>query len=186
MLCLVGLGNPGPEYAETRHNVGFHVLERLAQRHDVRISRNRFRSLYGSGRIAGQSCILVKPLTYMNDSGEAVGRLTYFYQIPPEQVVLIYDDLALDLGVLRLRRGGSAAGHNGVKSVIAHLRTDAFPRLRLGIGPLPEKKPSRDFVLSPFLSAQRETAEEMIQRGGEALELMIREGLEAAMNRYNA
>ena len=170
MHVLVGLGNPGAQYAETRHNVGFLVVDRLALRHQITVSRQRHRALFARGRIGGEDCLLVKPQTFMNDS----------------DVLVICDDLALDLGVMRLRRGGSDGGHKGVRSVIHYLDTDQVARLRLGIGRGPEGHSSIDYVLSSFARSERERAEEMVDKAADAVECVLREGLEAAMNRYNA
>ena len=186
MHVLVGLGNPGAQYAETRHNVGFLVVDRLATRHQITVSRQRHRALFARGRIGGEDCLLVKPQTFMNDSGEAVARLLMYYRLQPADVLLIYDDLALDLGVMRLRRGGSDGGHKGVRSVIHYLDTDQVARLRLGIGRGPEGHSSIDYVLSSFARSERERAEEMVDKAADAVECVLREGLEAAMNRYNA
>jgi PTH1 family peptidyl-tRNA hydrolase len=186
MHVLVGLGNPGAQYAETRHNVGFLVLDRLAARHQITVTRGRHRALFGRGRIRGEDCLLVKPQTFMNDSGDAVLRLLLYYHLQPSDVLLISDDLNLDLGVMRLRRGGSDGGHKGVRSVIHFLDTDQVARLRLGISRGPEGQGSIDYVLSPFARSERERAEEMVERAADAVECVLAEGLEAAMNRYNA
>jgi peptidyl-tRNA hydrolase, PTH1 family len=186
MHVLVGLGNPGAQYAETRHNVGFLVIDRLAARHQVGVTRQRHRAFYGRGRLAGEDCLLVKPQTFMNDSGDAVLRLLLYYRVQPSDVLLIYDDLALDLGVMRLRRGGSDGGHKGVRSVIHYLDTDQVARLRLGIGRGPEGHGNIDYVLSPFAKSERERAQEMVDRATEAVECVLREGLDVAMNKYNA
>lgn len=185
MHVLVGLGNPGAQYAETRHNVGFLVIDRLAERHQVTVSRQRHRALFGRGRILGEDCLLVKPQTFMNDSGDAVRRLLMFYRVPPADVLLVCDDLNLDLGVMRLRRGGSDGGHKGVRSVIDYLDTDQIARLRLGIG-RPAGPNAIDYVLSPFARSEREQVQEMRDRAVEAVECVLRDGLETAMNRYNA
>ncbi len=186
MYCIVGLGNPGEEYAATRHNVGFLVIDQLAARHQINLGRKRHRALYGRGKIAGQDCLLVKPQTFMNDSGDAVLRLQLFYQLQPADMLIIYDDIALELGVLRLRRSGSAGGHKGMLSVIQYLETEQIPRLRLGIGPLPEGQTALQYVLSPFSEEELPRAQAMIAQAAEAVEAVLREGLEAAMNRYNS
>ena len=185
MHCLVGLGNPGAQYAETRHNVGFLVIDRLAERHQVGVTRGRHRALFGRGKIAGEDCLLVKPQTFMNDSGDAVLRVLLYYRLQPADVLLIYDDIALDLGVRRLRRGGSDGGHKGVRSVIRYLHTDQVARLRLGVGRLPEGAEAINYVLSPFARSERDRASEMVDQAADAVELCLREGLEVAMNRHN-
>lgn len=186
MHCLVGLGNPGREYAATRHNVGWQVLDELALRHGVEIGRRRLRAHYGRGVVAGQDCLLVKPQTFMNDSGEAVARVLMYYRLPVTSVLLVYDDLALDLGVLRFRRGGSDAGHKGVRSVIQHLHTPDLARLRLGIGRPHPGANVMHYVLSPFARSEADRAREMVVRGAEAVEAYLREGLDKAMNTYNS
>lgn len=186
MLCLVGLGNPGQEYAETRHNVGFRVIDLLAVRHQIAVTRRRHRAVYGRGRIGDQECLLVKPQTFMNSSGDAVLRLLLYYHLTPGDVLVIYDDLALDLGVLRLRRSGSDAGHKGLRSIIHYLRTDEVARLRLGIGQLPPGGDAQNYVLSGFAKSEQDRVDEMIVRGAEAAEVYAREGLDVAMNRFNS
>jgi PTH1 family peptidyl-tRNA hydrolase len=186
MRCIVGLGNPGSEYAETRHNVGFLVVDRLAARHQTGVTRRRHRALYGRGTVAGEDCLLVKPQTFMNDSGDAVLRLLLYYRLQPTDVLLVYDDIALDLGVMRLRRGGSDAGHKGVRSVIHYLKTDQVARVRLGVGKPPEGASAINYVLSPFTRSEADRADELVARGVEAVELVLREGLDVAMNRFNS
>lgn len=186
MHCLVGLGNPGAQYAETRHNVGFLVVDRLAERHQVGVTRRRHRALYGRGKVGGEDCLLVKPQTFMNDSGDAVMRVLLYYRLHPSDVLLIYDDLNLDLGVMRLRRGGSDGGHKGVRSVIHYLDTDQVARLRLGIGRPPEGANAINYVLSPFARSEMDRVGEMIDAAADAVELVLREGLEVAMNRFNS
>lgn len=185
MLCLVGLGNPGSEYAETRHNVGFHVIDLLATRHQIQVTRHRHRALFGRGQIGGQDCLLVKPQTFMNDSGDAVLRLLLYYHLTPADVLLIYDDLALDLGMMRLRRGGSDGGHKGVRSVIAYLKTADIARLRLGIGKPSEGTSAINFVLSRFAKSDGAKVEEMLDRAAQAVEAYVKEGIEVTMNRFN-
>lgn len=185
MFCLVGLGNPGSEYAETRHNVGFRAIDLLAERHQVTVTRHRHRALFGRGQVAGEDCLLVKPQTFMNDSGDAVLRLLLYYHVSPADVIVIYDDMALDLGAIRLRRNGSDAGHKGLRSIIHYLRTDEVARVRLGIGKPPEHSNAVNYVLSKFAKSDAEKVEEMIFRAAQAVEVCLKEGLEVAMNRYN-
>jgi PTH1 family peptidyl-tRNA hydrolase len=186
MICLAGLGNPGAEYARTRHNIGFQVIDWLAARHGITVSRSRMRCQYGRGRIAGTDCLLVKPQTFMNNSGDAVGRVCAYYRLQPSEVVVIYDDLNLDLGVMRLRRGGSDGGHKGLRSVIHWLGTDQVPRLRLGIGRPPAGQNAVHYVLSPFARSEGERVSKLVDEAAAASELLSGEGLEAAMNRYNS
>lgn len=185
MHCLVGLGNPGAEYAATRHNVGWHVADELARRHGLELSRRRLRSHFGRGIIAGQDCLLVKPQTFMNDSGDAVARVLMYFRLPVSSVLLLYDDLNLDLGVMRFRRGGSDGGHKGVRSVLQHLHTQEVPRLRLGIGRPPPGMDAIHYVLTPFSRSEADRHREMVERAAEAVELYLKQGMEAAMNAYN-
>lgn len=184
MRCILGLGNPGREYAETRHNLGFRVVDLLAQRHSIRL-RARFHSRWGQGTIAGQPVVLAQPLTFMNASGSAARRLLERFSLTPQDLFVIYDDLDLQLGRLRVRRRGSAGTHKGMRSVVESLGTEDFPRLRLGIGPLPPEADAVAFVLSPFRREEQPLVEEMLDRAAESVECWLREGIEAAMNRYN-
>lgn len=184
-MLIAALGNPGPEYAHTRHNVGWLVLEELLRRHPMTVKREN-QAMVGKGSIQGVPVVTVRPLTYMNRSGEAVGQLARYYKIPPEEVLAIYDELALPFGTIRLRPGGGAAGHNGVKSLIQHLGTENFPRMRVGIGPKPPHMDQAAFVLGSFKPQEREQLTEIIHNAADAVETLLKEGLNAAMNRYNA
>ena len=184
MYCLLGLGNPGKEYAETRHNAGFRVIDRLAARAAVRL-RSRLYARTGEGRIAEQPVVLAQPLTYMNESGGAAVRLLKRYDVTPRDLLVIYDDLDLDLGRLRLRGDGSPGTHNGMRNIVQRLGTDDFPRLRLGIGPKPPGADAVKWVLSAFRRSEEKVVEEMLARAGEAVVCLVREGLDVAMNRYN-
>jgi PTH1 family peptidyl-tRNA hydrolase len=186
MHCLVGLGNPGAEYAATRHNVGWQVADELARHHGLEISRRRLRSHFGRGSIAGQDCLLVKPQTFMNDSGDAVARVLMYFRLPATSVLLMYDDINLDLGVMRFRRGGSDGGHKGVRSVIHHLHTQDLARLRLGIGRPPAGANVMHYVLTPFARSEDDRRREMVEQAAEAVERYLREGMSAAMNAYNS
>ena len=185
MHCIVGLGNPGAEYEKTRHNVGFRVVDYLAASHSVTFSRSRFRAIFGKGDIARQPALLVKPQTFMNDSGDAVRRVAMFYKVTGNELLVILDDMDLELGQIRLRASGGDNGHKGLRSVIAHAGSDAVPRLRLGIGrPAPGQEPV-EYVLGEFRPHEREKADEMIHNAAQAVEYMLSYGFEAAMNRYN-
>ena len=185
MRAIICLGNPGPEYHATRHNVGFLVADYLAARHDVDLRRRRLRSIFGRGKIAGQDVLLVKPQTFMNDSGDAARRMVQFFKIDQPDVLVVYDDMALDVGVLRVRRGGSDAGHKGMRSVAAHLGTRDIARLRLGVGGPPEGISGRDWVLSAFKPSEREPALDMDARAARAVAMWTAEGLDAVMNEFN-
>jgi len=186
MRCIVGLGNPGSEYAVTRHNVGFRVIEALATRHGIEVSKRRLQALFGRGRIGDIELILAKPQTFMNDSGIAVRRLLDYYHLEPQHLLVVCDDINLDLGQLRLRRSGSAGGQKGLRSIEQHLGGTEFARLRVGIGRLEAGRDAKAFVLSPFRASERDAAEDAIARAADAVECTLREGLEIAMGRYNS
>jgi len=182
---IVGLGNPGPRYANNRHNVGFQCLDRLAQAHGLAFQRRENKALLARGQIAGVEVILAKPQTYVNLSGQAVERLARSYQVPLEDILVIYDDMDLPLGRIRLRPGGGAGGHKGVRSIIEHLGSRDFPRLRVGIGRPPGRMDPVDYVLGDFTPEERPVIEEVYERAIAAVECWLREGIVAAMNRYN-
>ena len=189
MFLIVGLGNPGEEYANTRHNVGFKVADELARRHAMAFRRGRGRapSQMASGSIDGQSAVLMKPLTYLNDSGVAVRAAADFYKAPPERVVVVYDDMDLPLGRIRIREAGSHGGHNGMRSIIAHMRTDAIARIRIGIGrPAGQGRGATGHVLGGFRPEERPVVETALASAADAVELILAEGAIAAMNRFNA
>ena len=189
---IVGLGNPEPKYDQTRHNIGFAAVDALARSWQIPLSENRkFQGMFGEGRGPQSDKIrLLKPLTYMNLSGQAIRAVTDWYKLPPSSVLVIYDDMDLPLGKIRLRLSGSAGGHNGMKSAIAHLSTQNFPRLRIGIGK-PQGATSSDdptavsHVLGRFSSAETKLMSEVLQFVVEAVELSLKQGVEKAMNRYN-
>lgn len=181
---IVGLGNPGPGYARTRHNVGFMVVDRLADRHGLRFNQKKAHSLVARGEIGGSEVVLAKPQTYMNLSGGAVQGLLMVFGVKPTDLLVVYDDFDLPLGTLRLRPRGGPGTHNGMRSIVERLGTQEFPRLRLGIGPAGPADP-QEYVLSPFAEAEQPVIEEACERAVAAIETLLREGLEAAMNRYN-
>jgi len=178
--CIIGLGNPGPQYAETRHNVGFRVIDLLAQRHRFPSPQHMLQAVIGEGEIGGAQVLLVKPMTFMNESGRAVARVCAHFDLSPEDLLVIYDDINIDLGMLRLRRAGSSGGHKGMQSIIDYLGTEQIPRLRLGIGRLPPGAEAR-----PFESEEEEAADELILRAFAAVECVLAEGMEAAMRQFN-
>jgi peptidyl-tRNA hydrolase, PTH1 family len=182
---ILGLGNPGAEYVRHRHNVGFRVVEALARAHGLAFSRNKGKAKIAEGRLKGQRVILAKPQTFMNLSGLAADRLSRAYGVPPERILVVYDDLDLPLGRLRLRPEGGAGGHKGIKSVIEHLHTPAFPRLRLGIGRPPGRMDPADYVLQPFSSDEQPLVSEMVEQAVAAVECWLDEGLVVAMERFN-
>lgn len=185
MYLIVGLGNPGRQYEKTRHNVGFEVIDRLADRLSASVDEKKFKGCYGKGVIGGNKVILLKPLTYMNLSGESVRAAMDFYKIDPDHMIVVYDDVSLDVGQLRIRTKGSAGGHNGIKNIIAHLGTQEFPRVKVGVGEKPPRMDLADYVLSRFSEGERKLVDEAIGHAAEALALMVQGQTDEAMNRYN-
>ena len=184
---IAGLGNPKKEYENTRHNVGFDVVDLLADRHGIRVNEARHRGLVGKGIIAGQKVILLKPLTYMNLSGESIRDVVQYYKLDPSaQLVVLCDDINLDPGVLRIRKKGSAGGHNGLKNIIAQLGRDDFCRVRIGVGSKPEGYDLADYVLGHFGRAEKQVMQEAVGRACDAVETILADGPDAAMNRFNA
>ena len=183
---IVGLGNPGKEYAATRHNIGFITLDRLAQQEHFDIKKIKFKSLVCDTVLAGKRCMMMKPSTFMNNSGEAVGECARFYKIPPEHILVIYDDINFDPGVMRIRKKGSDGGHNGMKSIIYHLNSNAFPRIRMGIGAKPHPEYDlADWVLSGFSENEKKALEPAIDNACDAIRQIVAGEIDTAMNRYN-
>ena len=186
MYIIVGLGNPGKEYAHTRHNVGFETIDILADRMGIEIEEKKHKGLCGKGILAGQKVILLKPQTYMNLSGDSVGEMAQFYKIPPENIIVINDDISLDVGRIRVRPKGSAGGHNGLKSIIYRLNSDTFPRVKMGVGaPKHEDYDLADFVLSRFTKEEIPVMEDAIVKAEKAVAEIIKNGVQSAMNKYN-
>jgi PTH1 family peptidyl-tRNA hydrolase len=181
----VGLGNPGRKYERNRHNAGFHCLDRLAGVHRLAFDTKRDKAEVALGRVAGRRVVLAKPQTFMNDSGQAVGPLARFYKVEPGQVLVIYDELDLPQGTLRLRPSGSAGGHRGMLSIIEHLGTRNFPRLRVGIGRPPGRMPPKAYVLQDYGADEWAVMEEVYDRAVAAVESFILDGIAEAMNRFN-
>lgn len=183
---IVGLGNPGDKYDGTRHNAGFLAVDALADKGQFRISRVKFKALTAQAEVGGQGALVMKPTTYMNLSGEAVGEAARFYHIPPAQVLVISDDVDLPLGKLRIRTGGSAGGHNGLKSIIQHLGTDQFPRIKIGVGGKPHPDyDMADWVLGRLQGEDRMVLDEAAERAAEAAACLLKDGPQKAMNRFN-
>jgi len=182
---LVGLGNPGREYRENRHNAGFMVIDKLCKETGISLSRMQSKALVGVGTIEGKRVVLAKPQTFMNLSGQAVGGLVRFYKIPLEQVLVIYDDLDLPFGTIRLRPGGGAGGQKGVASVIQHLGTQDFARIRVGIGRPPGQRDASGYVLQDFSASEQKILDEILDRAAAAARVFVAEGLDIAMNQYN-
>lgn len=185
MHMIVGLGNPGKGYAETRHNIGFRVVYELAKKHQIRVSGVKYQALTGQGVVNGRKVLLVQPQTYMNLSGRSVAPMLNFFKIPLEKMIVIYDELDLPLGRLRMRGSGSAGGHNGVRSLIEHLGTRDFTRMRVGIGHPDDLIPVHDYVLGKFFPEELPVMEKMVQRAVQGVELWLDQGVERAMNQVN-
>lgn len=184
---IVGLGNPGPEYAKTRHNCGFRALDILAQKLGCKVDKGKFEGLYGQTTYEGHKLYLLKPLTYMNLSGRSVLQLSAYFNIPPQRIVVIFDDISLDIGRLRIRSNGSAGGHNGIKSIISQLGSQDFPRVKVGVG----AKPNPDFdladwVLSAFSASEEKSLQEALDRAADAALCIVSQGTMEAANRFNA
>ena len=185
MYIIAGLGNPSKEYEKTRHNAGFDTIELLAEKLGIDLTEKKHRAYCGKGMIGTEKVLLLKPQTFMNNSGESLRDAADFYKVEPEQILVIYDDISLEPGQLRIRMKGSAGGHNGIKSIIAHLKTQDFPRIKIGVGAKPERMDLADYVLSRFSPAEREKMEESFREGAEAVITFLKDGKDAAMNQYN-
>lgn len=183
MFLIVGLGNPGEKYDNTRHNIGFEAIDYIAKKYNIDINRKKFKGEYGEGFIGSEKVILMKPTTYMNLSGECVREVIDFYKLTNEDILVIYDDISLDVGRLRIREKGSAGGHNGIKSIIAHLGSDEFSRIKIGVG-----QPKGDLVnhvLGKFSKEENEILEESLEATKLSVEIILKEDTSSAMNKYN-
>lgn len=185
LYLIVGLGNPGKQYENTRHNVGFRTIDRLAQKHGIAFGKTEHRALTGSGTILGKRVILAKPMTYMNVSGDSVQPLANFYKIPVDRVLIVADDLDIPLGTLRLRKTGSSGGQNGLKHIIQRMGTQDINRVRFGIGRPPGRMDPAAYVLAPFRGDDEILALEVMDRAVQAIETWLTDGIEIAMTRYN-
>ncbi len=186
MYVIAGLGNPTAKYEKTRHNVGFDVIDRLAEKYNIRVSDNRQKALCGTGIIEGEKVLLVKPQTFMNLSGESIGAILNFYKVEPEtNLIVIYDDISLEPGRLRIRKKGSAGGHNGIKNIIAHTGTQEFLRIKVGVGEKPQGWDLADYVLGRFSKEDREKVEDAYERAVEAVSYMVKGETDKAMNLFN-
>lgn len=186
MFIIVGLGNPTAEYEGTRHNVGFAVIDAIADKYNISVTERKHRAFCGKGIVEGQKVLLVKPQTYMNLSGESVRSALDFYKVDPEtELLVIYDDVSLDVGQLRIRKKGSAGGHNGIKNIIQHLGNDVFLRIKVGVGEKPKDYDLADYVLGHFSKADQEQMEEGYQNAVAATGLLVQGETEQAMNVYN-
>ncbi|MBO5340432.1 MAG: aminoacyl-tRNA hydrolase [Oscillospiraceae bacterium] len=183
---LVCLGNPGDQYENTRHNVGFMVADEVADRARIPIQKLKYKALTNTTQLGGQKVLIMKPITYMNLSGEAVRQAVDFYKVPADHVLVVSDDTALAVGRLRIRKGGSAGGHNGLKNIIQHLGTDQFPRVRLGVGEKPHPDYDlADWVLGKFQGEDKKAIDAAVKKAADAIECILSDGLDRGMNRYN-
>lgn len=186
MYVIAGLGNPTKQYENTRHNAGFCVIDYLSEKYQIPVKQAGYKALYGSGYMEGQKVILLKPQTFMNLSGESIRAVMDFYKIDPEEeLIVVYDDISLDPGKLRVRGKGSAGGHNGIKNIILHTGGQKFPRVRVGVGQKPEGYDLADYVLGHFSKEDQKLMEEAFKEAGNAVVSIITEGLDAAMNKFN-
>ncbi|MBD7915198.1 aminoacyl-tRNA hydrolase [Clostridium sp. Sa3CUN1] len=183
MFLIVGLGNPGKEYDGTRHNIGFEAIDYLSKKYNIDVNRTKFKGVFGEGFINNKKVVLLKPSTYMNLSGESIREAINFYKLENEEVLVIYDDISLEVGKLRIREKGSAGGHNGIKSIISNMSTDIFPRIKIGVG-----QPKGDLVshvLGKFNQEEINDLNEVIESSSEAVEIIIKDGTKEAMNKLN-
>lgn len=187
MYLIAGLGNPGKQYERTRHNMGFDTIDELVDRHRIPGSGIQHKAMYGKGMIAGEKVILAKPLTYMNLSGDSIREFINYYKMDPEtELIVIYDDIDLEPGQIRIRKKGSAGGHNGMKSIISQIGTQNFYRVKVGVGAKPAGWDLADYVLGRFSTKEREEVDKAIEEAADAVEVILGEGIDAAMNKYNA
>lgn len=186
MHIIVGLGNPTREYENTRHNIGFDVIDKIADTYSISVLEKKHKALVGKGTINGERVVLAKPQTYMNLSGESVRQLIDYYKVEEEtELIVIYDDISLDVGQLRIRKKGSAGGHNGIKNIIAHLGHDVFPRIKMGVGEKPKGYDLADYVLGHFTKEERKIMDDSAATAVKAVERMLRGEIDEAMNLYN-
>lgn len=186
MYYIVGLGNPGLQYENTRHNVGFLTIDYLAKKYDIKVKKLKFKSLYGQGEISGQKVMLIKPQTYMNNSGEAIRDLKNFYKFEDDKLIVILDDIDIDFGKIRIKKKGSAGTHNGMKSIIYQIQTDNFPRIKISVGQKPSYMDLASFVLSGFTKDEADIVREEIINAAEACQMIINDDIDKAMNKYNS
>ncbi len=185
MKIIVGLGNPGAKYAGTRHNVGFSVIDEYAERHNIRMDTGKHKAIIGKGIIDGEKVILAMPQTFMNLSGESVRAIMDFYKCTPEDLIVVYDDIDLDVGKLRIRQKGSAGGHNGMKNIILHIGSQEFVRIRVGVGKKPDKMDLADYVLSRFGKDDLPEMRKSCSTACDALDVILADGAVTAMNKFN-
>lgn len=185
MYLIVGLGNPEPDYNRTRHNMGFDVINKIAKKYEIDISKNKFNGLYGNGIIEGEKVILLKPQTFMNLSGQCIKPFADFYKIPIENVLIIYDDMDVEIGKIKIRKQGGPGTHNGAKSVVHELTSEGFPRIRVGIGKPVDEYDAVDYVIGKIDDKTYEKLEEGIEKAAEAASEYLKNGIDIAMNKFN-
>ena len=185
MYLIVGLGNPEEEYEQTRHNTGFHVINKLAKQYQIEITKKKFKGLYGIGEIEKQKVILLKPQTYMNLSGESIQEVVNYYHIPVENILVIYDDMDIDIGKVKIRKKGGAGSHNGMKSIVNHLKSENFPRIRIGIGTPKDKSDSIYYVIGPIPKEEQEILDKATTKAKDAIIEILKSGIDVAMNQFN-
>lgn len=185
MYLIVGLGNPEPDYAHTRHNMGFNVINKLAEEYNIKIARKKFNSEYENAIIEGKKIVLVKPQTFMNDSGKAVAKFVDFYNIELDKMLIVYDDIDIELGKIRIRKGGSPGNHNGMKSIVECLNNKDFPRIRVGIGKPNENENMIQYVLGSIPREQKDMLEEGTKKAKKAIIELLKNDIDIAMNKYN-
>lgn len=185
MYLIVGLGNPEEEYARTRHNMGFDTINKISENSNIKVNKFKFNSLYGTGAIEGEKVILVKPQTYMNLSGTAIRDFMNFYKIPPENLIVIYDDLDIEPGIIKIRKKGGSGTHNGMKSVVHEIQTENFPRIRIGIGNPEYKNDLLNFILTRIPDEEYKILQQVQENAAKAIIEIIKNGIDSAMNKYN-
>ena len=185
MYLIVGLGNPEEEYNHTRHNMGFHVINQLAQKYDIRMNRKKFEGIYGDGKIEEEKVILLKPQTYMNASGKSIIQFMHFYKLQPENVIVVYDDMDVEPGKIKIRKKGGPGSHNGMKSVIHEIQSQEVPRIRVGIGRPEEQNQMIEYVIGEIAPEEEEKLEEGVEKAKEAIGAILEVGIDKAMNQYN-
>lgn len=186
MYFIVGLGNPGDKYENTRHNMGFLTIDYLSRKFDIKVKKLKFKSLYGQGEISGQKVMLIKPQTYMNSSGEAIRELRNYYNFDMDKLIVIVDDIDINFGTIRIKAKGSSGSHNGMKSIIYNLVDDSFPRIKIAVGKKPEYMDLANFVLSGFTEKEVEIIRDEIALASDAVEMILVSGVEKAMNKFNS
>lgn len=186
MYFIVGLGNPGDKYENTRHNMGFLTIDYLSRKFDIKVKKLKFKSLYGQGEISGQKVMFIKPQTYMNSSGEAIRELRNYYNFDMDKLIVIVDDIDINFGTIRIKAKGSSGSHNGMKSIIYNLVDDSFPRIKIAVGKKPEYMDLANFVLSGFTEKEVEIIRDEIALASDAVEMILDSGVEKAMNKFNS